>query len=215
LPNSQTFFFYKNPPHKKPKRARVNLLGTIIFRVELKKEIMSDAYRTYPGKLYYVTLTVVGWIDIFTRKEYVYAIIENLKYCQANKGLDIYAYVIMSNHLHLVCKVRDESLNDVLGDFKSYTAKQLIKMVEEHPQESRKEWMTHLFKYFGRGNSQNKEYQFWKNGNHAFELWSNEMIKQKIDYIHNNPVKAGLVLKPHHYLNSSANEQGPLAVLKV
>lgn len=176
---------------------------------------MSDAYKTYEGKLYYVTLTVVGWIDIFTRKDYVYEILENLKYCQEHKGLKIYAYVIMSNHLHLVCKTEEDLLNNVLGDFKSFTAKKIIKMVEDHPQESRKEWLIHMFRYFGKGNSQNKEFQFWQNGNHAFELWSPEIIKQKINYIHNNPVKVGIVKEPHHYLYSSANEYGLLKVLEV
>ena len=91
---------------------------------------MSGKYKTQAEKLYYVTLTVVGWIDVFTRKEYVYELMKNIKYCQANKGLDLYAYVVMSNHLHMIAKSDKQPLNILLGDFKSYTAKQLIMRIK-------------------------------------------------------------------------------------
>ena len=87
---------------------------------------MSEIYKTQEGKLYYVTLTVVGWIDVFTRKEYVYELIKNIKYCQENKGLEIYAYVIMSNHVHLICKTENTLLSYVLRDLKSFTAPLLL-----------------------------------------------------------------------------------------
>lgn len=176
---------------------------------------MSDKYKTEKDKLYYVTLTVVGWIDIFTRKEYVYDLIKNIKYCQENKGLEVYAYVIMSNHLHMIARAKDEKLNLLLGNLKSFTAKQFIKQIEENAQESRKEWLLHMFKFYGRGNSQNEEYQFWQNGNHPIELWSAEIIKQKINYLHNNPVKQGIVAKPEDYLYSSANEFSEIKVLEL
>ncbi len=79
---------------------------------------MSDKYKTFEGKLYYVTITVVGWMDVFTRKEYVYDLFKNLKYCQENKGLEIYAYVVMSNHLHLIARAKDGRLNILLGNLK-------------------------------------------------------------------------------------------------
>lgn len=176
---------------------------------------MSDTYKTYEGKVYYVTLTVVGWIDVFTRKEYVYELIKNLQFCQENKGLEIYAYVIMFNHVHLICKSETKPLNYILRDFKSFTAKKIFKMIEENPQESRKEWLIYMFKFFGKGNSQNKEIQFWQHGNHAIELGNHEIIKQKINYLNNNPVKAGYVAEPHHYLYSSANEFSELKVLEI
>jgi REP element-mobilizing transposase RayT len=176
---------------------------------------MSDTYKTESGKLYYVTITVVGWIDVFTRKEYVYELIENIKYCQKNKGLELYAYVIMSNHIHLIAKSTEVPLNSLLGNFKSFTSKQLIKLIEENSGESRKEWMLRMFKFYGKGNSQNEEYQFWQNGNHPIELWSAAVIQQKINYLHNNPVKQGIVAHPQDYLYSSANEFSPIKVLEV
>ncbi len=174
---------------------------------------MSDKYKTQEGKLYYVTLTVVGWIDVFTRKEYVYELMKNIKYCQENKGLEIYAYVIMSNHIHLIVRAKDGKLNILLGHLKSFTAKQFIKQIEINPQESRKDWLMHMFKFYGKGNSQNETYQFWQNGNHSIELWNAEVIKQKINYMHNNPVKQGIVAKPEDYLYSSANEFSEIKVL--
>ena len=73
-------------------------------------------------ELYFVTLTVVDWIDVFTRRYYCDFIIENLEYCQKNLHLNIYAYVIMTNHIHLVADVSEGSLGNVLGRFKSHTS---------------------------------------------------------------------------------------------
>ena len=74
-------------------------------------------------KLYFITLQVVEWIDIFSRQKYRDIIIDNLSYCQKNKGLEIYAWVIMSNHIHLLVKSEKEDLSNILRDFKSYTSK--------------------------------------------------------------------------------------------
>ena len=176
---------------------------------------MSDKYKTESEKLYYVTLTVVGWIDIFTRKEYVYELMKNIKYCQQNKGLELYAYVIMTNHLHMIAKSQTQPLNILLGNFKSYTAKKLIEQIEQNPEKSRKDWLMHMFKFYGKGNTQNEEFQFWQNGNHGIELWNADVTKQKINYLHNNPVKSGIVAHAHEYLHSSANEFSEIKVLEL
>ena len=123
---------------------------------------MSDKYKTEADKLYYVTITVVGWIDVFTRKDYVYELMDNIKFCQTNKGLDLYAYVIMSNHLHLIAKSNDVPLNILLGNFKSYTSKKIISMIEAHPQESRKDWMMRMFKFYGQEIVKMKNINFGK-----------------------------------------------------
>ena len=174
---------------------------------------MSEKRKTFEGSLYYVTLTIVGWIDVFTRKEYVYEIIKNIKYCQQNKGLELFAWVVMSNHMHLIARVNNGTLGELLRDFKSFTAKEIIKMIEENQQESRKEWLIYMFKYFGKGQSQ--DYQFWQHSNCPIELYSTEVIKQKINYVHNNPVKSGYVAYPEDYLYSSANESNLIKVLPI
>ena len=165
---------------------------------------MSRKYKIYEGGVFFVTLTVVGWIDIFTRNIHAEEIVRNLNYCTDQKGLHVYAFCIMPSHLHMVASAERGSLSDILRDFKNYTAKQIIKAVEEHPKESRRSWLLHLFKYFARYNSHNAHYQFWQQHNHPLDMYSSYRMQRAIDYIHQNPVKAGLVDEACHYLYSSA-----------
>ena len=161
-------------------------------------------YRIYDQQgLNYLTLTIVGWIDLFTRQRYRDIVIESLKHCQEQKGLHISAYVIMSNHLHLVAHTEGFELSHVLRDFKKFTANQMLKAIQEEP-ESRREWLLHLFKYFANVNTDNRHYQVWQGDNHPIALWSLPVIWQKIGYVHENPVRAGLVAQAAHYLYSSA-----------
>ncbi len=162
------------------------------------------------GELYFVTMSVAGWINVFTRQEYCDFLINNLDFCQKNKGLQIYEYVIMSNHIHLICLNKNDFLSNVIRDFKSYTSKEIFKMIASNPAESRKGWLIPLLIGFGQSNPLNKNHQFWQNYNSPTLLDSNEIIDQKTEYIHMNPVKAGFVNEPHHYLYSSANENSPL-----
>jgi len=160
--------------------------------------------------LYYITITVVNWIDIFTRDCYRLIVTNNLAFCQQNKGLRIFEYVLMTNHLHMIVQSDEKPLSDILRDFKSYTAKQLFMAISENPQESRKELLLKTFKREGFINPLNKAIQIWQNGNYPMVLFSKDMIKQKINYIQQNPVRAGMVAEPHHYLYCSASPYSPL-----
>ena len=92
---------------------------------------MSTGYKIIEqDKLHFVTLQVVEWVDIFTRKKYRDIIVENLDYCQKNKGLEIYAWVIMSNHVHLLVKSDKDELSNILRDFKSYTSKKILDEID-------------------------------------------------------------------------------------
>ena len=175
---------------------------------------MSEKRKTFEGEIYFVTLTVVGWIDIFTRQKYADILIENLKYCQLKEGLKIYAYVIMSNHIHIIAKRENSSLNltELLGRFKSFTAKKIINELEEDNHESRKEWLLYLFKFYAKNNKQCSKHHFWHYTNHPVELYTNEVIDQKINYIHQNPVRAGIVTDEAYYFYSSANPDSPLII---
>lgn len=164
-------------------------------------------------ELYFVTLTVTDWIDVFTRRIYSDFIIENLVWCQQNKGLCIYAYVIMTNHIHMVANVPYGSLGNVLRDFKTFTSKELVKMIRSNLSESRSKWMIEAFEKAGVENPLNKNHQFWQNGNYPVLLYSPAVIEQKIDYIHENPVKAGFVGSAHEFWYSSANTESPLIVM--
>ncbi|GAB5494893.1 MAG: transposase [Phototrophicaceae bacterium] len=167
---------------------------------------MSNRYKIVDQRgLYFLTLTVEGWVDIFSRKAYRDVLIESLKYCQDHKGLQIYAYVIMTNHLHLVVRSDGElSLSEIIGQFKSYVATSILKDLPSAA-ESRKEWLFYLFGYFAKVNKRKSTHQFWKTDNHPIELYSEKVIRQKLDYIHYNPVRAGWVNFPQHYNYSSAS----------
>jgi REP element-mobilizing transposase RayT len=144
--------------------------------------------------------------DVFTRTEYKDILLNSFRHCQQEKGLVIYAYVIMSNHFHLLIgKEKTEStFSDIIRDLKKYTAMQLIKSIKENPQESRREWMMEMFSRAGNQNSQNTTYQFWQQNNQPTQLNTSEKINNALDYIHNNPVSAGWVADPEEYLYSSA-----------
>ncbi|MEX0780006.1 MAG: transposase [Balneolales bacterium] len=167
--------------------------------------------KTDPAKLYFITLTVHGWIDLFTRHTYADVLITNLKYCMRNKELRIYYYCIMPSHIHLIAAVERGSLNEVIGQFKSYTAKQLLNLIDNQPGESRKDWLLYLFEYFGKISFGSSKYQVWKPHNYPVVLYNDKVIQQKMDYIHLNPIRSGIVNVPEAYVYSSANESNPLA----
>jgi len=172
---------------------------------------MSREYKIYNNEaMYFITPTVVGWIDVFTRPIYKEIIIESLKYCQKEKGLKIYAYIIMTNHLHLILQAKNGNLTEIIRDFKKFTSKQILKAIEENIQESRKKWMLNMFEFAGKNNNNNTKYQFWQQQNNPIELYSNEVIDQKVNYIHQNPIRNGLVEKEEDYLYSSARNYAEL-----
>lgn len=157
------------------------------------------------NELHFLTMTIVGWIDVFSRDEYRQIIIDSLRHCQQEKGLVINAYVIMSNHIHIICYTKEPFLlSDCIRDFKKFTSKAIISSIESSAKESRKEWMLHLFKYYARYNKNNTTYQFWQQDNCPVELQSPKWINQKLVYIHLNPVRNGVVNKAEEYIYSSA-----------
>lgn len=101
---------------------------------------MSNNYKARDSdKAYFITTTVVDWIDLFTRVNHKETIIDTLKYSQKEKGLEIYSYVIMPSHIHMLCRMKEGYVfSDFIRDFKRHTAKQLIQNIKEQP-ESRRE----------------------------------------------------------------------------
>jgi len=153
---------------------------------------------------HFITATVVDWVDIFTRKNYRDIVIECLDYCIKNKSMILYGYVIMSNHIHMIVQSENGELSDLLRDFKKFTATKIIAKIKSDP-ESRREWMLERFKLATESHSRNKNYQFWQYGNHPEEIYSTKFLWSKLDYIHLNPVRAGIVEKASHYTYSSAS----------
>jgi REP element-mobilizing transposase RayT len=178
---------------------------------------MGEAYQIRDQEMpYFLTFQVVGWADVFTRKIYRDLILENLTYSRKEKGLYLYGFVIMSDHIHLVVQQKDRKLSDWVRDFKKFTSKKLLKLILENPQESRKEWLKMIFEYHAEFNKRSGDLQFWTHENHAIELFKQEMIEGRMTYIHENPVRAGIVEKPEDYLYSSArNYSGLKGIIEV
>jgi len=159
-----------------------------------------------PDYVYFITLTIVDWLDIFTRPAYKHIIIDSLNYCIANKGLKVYCWCLMSNHMHMIASTTEgNNLSDILRDFKKFTSKDLIRTIKEIP-ESRRDWLLNLFWYAGKNDKKIKYYKVWQEGNDAKEIHSTDFLNQKMEYIHNNPVRAEIVVSPEDYLYSSAKD---------
>lgn len=167
---------------------------------------MSRNYKFHnPEGLYFVSFAVVEWLDVFTRNEYKNILIESLSFCQLNKGMEIIAWCIMTNHVHLVFRSAEgQHPALLLGDFKRFTSNAIVKAIKENPRESRKEFLLDCFKKAAKRSSNVTHHQFWRHDNNPIELWSNAVIWEKVNYIHNNPVEAGLVFRAEDYMYSSA-----------
>jgi len=169
-------------------------------------------------KPHFLTLTIVDWVDLFSDATYANIIIDSLKFCQKNKNLVIYAFVIMPTHLHLLVSSESGRLSDTIRDMKRHTSKQIADMIRMEPEKKRETLMKH-FRDAAAKHKRNKEYQIWMHHNHPVELYSNKFIWQKLNYIHKNPVKAGLVEYPEDYMYSSAriyaDMEGVLEVVQV
>jgi len=167
---------------------------------------MSSKYQVCDERFaHFVTFTIVNWIDVFTRNEYRNIIIESLNYCIKNKGLRVHAFCIMTNHVHLIVSAHDGfKIAFIVRDLKKHTANTLLKAIIKNDRESKREWMLWMFERTGKKNASNEKYQFWQNGYHPVELNNIALIDQRLDYIHNNPVRAGFVLSPEEFMYSSA-----------
>ncbi len=175
---------------------------------------MGEAYQINDQEAtYYMTFQVVGWADIFSRQIYRDVVIDSFKFCRLNKGMELNAYVIMTNHIHVIMASKIGKLSDLVRDFKKHTSKQILSIVNNNPIESRKQWLKMVFKYHAKFNKRVNEKQLWTHENHAIELDTNDMIDSRLNYIHNNPVKAGWVERPEHYLYSSASNYNDLESL--
>lgn len=169
---------------------------------------MSRNYKFHnPEGVYFVSFAVVEWLDVFTRNEYKDILIESLHFCQKEKGMEIFAWCIMTNHVHIIFRsIKDQEAQLLLGDFKRFTSKAIIKAIKDNVRESRKDWLLEQFEKAGAKSSNVHKYQFWRHDSKPIELWSNKVIFEKINYIHQNPVEEGLVYNPEDYVYSSARD---------
>jgi hypothetical protein len=111
----------------------------------------------------------------------------------------------MTNHIHLVAKATGEqTLSEVIGNFKSFIATSILKELP-NSNESRREWLIYMFSFFAKKNQRPSAHQFWQTDNHPIDLYTSRVIQQKLNYIHNNPVRANWVRMAQHYIYSSAS----------
>ena len=165
--------------------------------------------------LYFLTLQVVDWVDVFTRQNYRDIVMDSFRYCIEQKGLVLWAYVIMSNHVHIIVSSKNGTLSNTIRDLKRYTATQILKAIDS-PKESRRDWMLKRFEFMARKHKRNSHLQFWTHNNHAVILESKKFIIQKCHYIHENPVRAGFVEWPSDWWYSSArNYEGKMGLIEV
>jgi putative transposase len=173
-----------------------------------KEQIVIAMSRNYKfrdqDKPYFISFATVNWIDVLIRPVYKDIIVDSIKYCIENKGLIVYAWIIMSSHVHMIIGTSKEPMENIIRDLKRHTSKALLKAVKENSVESRREWMLWMFERAGKKNRNNSKYQFWQQHNHPIELDNNVITDQKLAYLHNNPVEEGYVHEPNEYVYSSA-----------
>ncbi len=164
---------------------------------------------TDPKQPYFITLTVLHWIPVFTRKEAVEILLSSLSFL-SKEGLKVYAYVVLENHCHLV--VQSNALDRDISRFKSYTAKQMIQYLTNNNVKQILEQLA----FYKKAHKNDRAYPFWQEGVHPELIQNDKMMRQKIDYIHNNPIKRGYVDQAEHWHYSSArNYMGQQGLLEV
>ncbi|MBS3965063.1 MAG: transposase [Methylomonas sp.] len=162
-----------------------------------------------PKLPHFVTCTVLHWIPIFTRPTTVEIVLDSLRFLMS-EGLQVYAYVILENHLHML--VQSQQLDRDMARFKSHTARQLITYLAENNVKPVLEQLA----FYKKAHKDDRAYQLWQEGYHPEWIQNDDMMRQKVDYIHHNPVKRGYVDFPEHWRYSSArNYLGQAGLLEV
>lgn len=166
---------------------------------------MSTKYKfsgnDYP---YFITATTVEWVDVFTRNLYNDILVDSFRYCQIHQGLRIHAWIIMTNHFHMICSFKQcNSPGLIIKNIKSFTSRMIIARITNNPHESRKTWLLDIFQKHGNRYKSNYKYKFWQRDNHPIILDTPIKLQQRMDYLHNNPVRAGFVLSPEDWAYGS------------
>jgi REP element-mobilizing transposase RayT len=153
---------------------------------------------------HFFTCTVVEWLPVFTRQESVQIILDSWSFLQREGRLTLFAYVILENHLHFIAASKD--LSNEIGDFKSYTARRLLDLLASAGAKT----LLDQFAFRKPKYKSDREYQFWQEGSHPEQISNADIMRQKIEYIHYNPVKRGYVDVPEHWRYSSARNYAGL-----
>jgi putative transposase len=156
---------------------------------------------------HFLTCTVVGWLPVFTRPEAVDILLESWRFLQAHNRLTLFGYVILENHLHMIAAADD--LATEIKNFKSFTARRLIDPLQTR----RASTLLEQLKDHKAPYKQESQYQLWQEGSHPQAIQGDDMMRQKLEYAHYNPVKRGYVDDPIHWRYSSARNYARLPAL--
>ncbi len=172
---------------------------------------MSEKYKIHNDENpYFVTFSLVEWVNLFHLYIYADIIIQSLKYCQNHYGLEIYGYCIMPSHIHLIIRSENKKLSAIVRDIKKFTSVEIIKTLKK---EQDMNILLNIFSKAAISIKRNWYYKVWQDGYHPEEISSNKFLYQKLNYIHNNPIEKGLVMVAEDYLYSSARNYAELDAL--
>lgn len=158
-------------------------------------------YKIYePTHPHFITCTILHWIPIFTRTETTDIIFDSLKYLQKTDNLKLYAYVILENHLHLI--ISSDDIAKTMRKFKAHTAKEILKLLQENNVTTILEQLA----FYKKAHKKETTYQLWQEGIQPKLIGSDTMMIEKINYIHQNPVKRGYIDEAKHWRYSSARD---------
>lgn len=153
-----------------------------------------------PTAPHFITCTILHWISIFTRTQTTDIIFASLKYLQKSDNLKVHAYVILENHLHLV--VKSDDIAKSMAKFKSFTAREIINYLKKENAKSILEQLA----FYKKAHKTDSNFQLWQEGIQAKQIMSEKMMQERINYVHNNPVKRGYVDDGVHWRYSSARD---------
>jgi putative transposase len=144
----------------------------------------------------FITVTCLEWKPVLHEDRFKDIIMDSLSFLTKSKRVTVYAFVIMSNHFHMIWQmVGDHKREDVQRDFLKFTGQQILKILRTENSRMQDELLVH---------AKDRKRQVWERNSLGIPLWSDAVMWQKLDYIHNNPVKAGLCKNPEDYKYSSA-----------
>ena len=149
---------------------------------------------------YFMTMTVNNWLPVFTRPESAAAVFDSWRWPQEHEEIRLHGYVILENHLHLIAQA--PHIGKVVQRSKSYTARRII----DHLEANRASRLLELLSMFKRDYKNQSEHQLWEEGSHPQRIEQDAVMRQKLDYIHHNPVKRSYVDLPEHWRWSSARD---------
>jgi putative transposase len=162
---------------------------------------MRSRYRVHNDECaHFITSTIVEWLPVFTTAACCDILVRSFEFCRKQKALRIHAWVILDNHFHAI--MSGPELARTVADLKKFTAREILGQLKLE----RREWLLNQLIYFRSAHKRQSAHQIWQEGVHPQRIATDEMMLQKLEYLHNNPVKRGFVASPEHWVYSSAHE---------